>query len=42
VKYLVVKGADVKADNEFGQTPLHRAAVYGHLDVMNYLKEKAQ
>ena len=41
VKYLVEeKGADVKAVNLDGSTPLHRASQNGHLDVVKYLVEK--
>jgi ankyrin repeat protein len=41
VKYLVEeKGADVKAVDVYGNTPLHRASQNGHLDVVKYLVEK--
>jgi ankyrin repeat protein len=39
VKYLVEeKGADVKAADKDGYTPLHRAARNGNLDVVKYLE----
>jgi ankyrin repeat protein len=37
VKYLV---DDVMAGNKIGYTPLHRAAINGHLDVVKYLVEE--
>ncbi|CAK9253192.1 unnamed protein product, partial [Sphagnum jensenii] len=40
VKYLVEKGADVKAANKYGYTPLHWAASSGKLDIVKYLVEK--
>jgi hypothetical protein len=36
----VEKGADVKAVDKVGYTPLHWAAIYGKLDVVKYLVEK--
>jgi ankyrin repeat protein len=43
VKYLVEeKGADVKAADKDGYTPLHWAARYGKWDVVKYLKEIAK
>jgi ankyrin repeat protein len=43
VKYLVgEKGADVKATNKDGDTPLHWAAANGKLDVVKYLEENAK
>ncbi len=38
VKYLVEKGADVKAADNDGWTPLHWAAELGLLDVVKYLE----
>jgi ankyrin repeat protein len=41
MKYLVEeKGADVKAVNKYSDTPLHRAAYNGKLDVVKYLVEE--
>jgi ankyrin repeat protein len=41
VEYLVEeKSADVKVANNNGDTPLHRAAYYGELDVVKYLVEE--
>jgi ankyrin repeat protein len=40
VKYLVEKGADVKAAANDGRTPLPWAAKYGRWDVVKYLEEK--
>ena len=40
MKYLVEKGADVKAPNNDGRTPLHWAAEKGRLDVVKYLEQK--
>jgi ankyrin repeat protein len=40
VKYLVEKGADVKAANNYGNTPLHLAADNCNLDIVKYLLEK--
>ena len=37
VEALILKGADVNAKGEFGQTPLHGAAIWGHKDVAEYL-----
>jgi ankyrin repeat protein len=39
VKYLVEKGADVKAAGKDGETPLHWAAIYGHCCVVKYLEQ---
>ncbi|HEY6438199.1 MAG TPA: ankyrin repeat domain-containing protein, partial [Ignavibacteriaceae bacterium] len=39
-KVFLEKGADVKVANNHGYTPLHRAARYGHLDVVKYLVEQ--
>src|SRR5438552_1564696 len=40
VKALIRKGADLKATNKDGWTPLHYAARYGHLDVVKFLIDK--
>ncbi len=41
MKYFVEeKGADVKVANKYGNTPLHRSAYNGKLDVVKYLVEK--
>ncbi len=37
---FVENGADVKAAENDGRTPLHWAAEKGHLDVVKYLVEK--
>jgi hypothetical protein len=40
VKYLVVKGGDVDAQDTFGQTPLHLAVKRNNLDIVELLLEK--
>jgi ankyrin repeat protein len=41
LKYLVgEKGADIKAANNHGDTPLHWAAESGKLDVLKFLVEE--
>ncbi len=41
MKYLVEdKGADAKAADKYGYTPLHWAAENGRLDVVKYLVEE--
>jgi ankyrin repeat protein len=40
IKVFLEKGADVKADDNDGRTPLYWAAIYGKLDVVKYLVEK--
>ena len=37
VKRLIAKGADAKAVDNLGETALHRAAAWGHLDVVREL-----
>jgi ankyrin repeat protein len=39
-KVFLEKGADAKAANKYGNTPLHWAAEKGHLDVVKYLVEE--
>jgi hypothetical protein len=39
VRKLLRKGANVNARNEYGWTPLHWAALYGHADVVRLLLE---
>ena len=41
-KFLVEHGANVKATNKKGKTPLDIASERGHEDVAQYLKEKTQ
>lgn len=40
VKYLLSKGADVKAKDKEGSTPLQNAAAKGHFDIVKMLVEK--
>jgi ankyrin repeat protein len=40
VKYLVEKGADVKAVDKGGRSPLRWADINDHLDVVKYPVEK--
>jgi ankyrin repeat protein len=40
VKYLVVKGGDVDAQDTFGQTPLHLAVKRNNLNIVELLLEK--
>jgi ankyrin repeat protein len=41
VKYLIeAQGADVKATDKYGKTPLRQAAKNGHWDVVKYLVEE--
>lgn len=40
VKELLSQGADINISDEYGETPLHSAALYGHLDVVKYLVEQ--
>lgn len=38
-KFLIDKGADCKAQNSFGNTPLHIAALYGQVEMCHLLNE---
>jgi FOG: Ankyrin repeat len=40
VKYFIEKGADVNGKSTDGETPLHTASVFGHLEIIKYLLEK--
>jgi len=37
---LITRGADLEAKNMFGETPLHVAAINGHIDVVEVLLDK--
>ena len=34
---MIENGADIKAKGKDNSTPLHRATVFGHLNVVDYL-----
>jgi hypothetical protein len=36
-KFLVKQGADAKALDQYGQTPLHRASLRGHIKLAQFL-----
>ncbi|MDE5064435.1 MULTISPECIES: ankyrin repeat domain-containing protein [Wolbachia] len=40
VNRLISEGADVKVENDKGETPLHIAAVWGHKEVVEALLDK--
>ena len=40
VKKLINEGAALNVKNEYGNTPLHFAAYYGHTNIVRYLIEK--
>ena len=40
VKYLIEKGANIEAKDEYQKTPLHMASNYGKTDVVKYLVSK--
>ena len=40
VQYLIEKGADIEAQNQYQYTPLHIACLKGHLEIVQYLIEK--
>ena len=39
-QYLILKGANIEANNGAQQTPLHVACKYGHFEIVQYLIEK--
>ncbi|MFW5812372.1 MAG: ankyrin repeat domain-containing protein, partial [Alkalispirochaetaceae bacterium] len=39
-EYLIERGAEVNQTNEYGWTPMHTAARYGEIDIMNMLIEE--
>ena len=42
LRKAISKGVDVNTVNQYGQTPLHLAARYGHKEIVEYLIDKAE
>ena len=40
IKYLIERGADVNAKEQYGQTPLHYASYYNHIETTELLIER--
>ena len=40
IKFLIEKGADIEAKNNYGNTPLILTSRYGHIEVVKFLIEK--